>query len=200
MVHRTIKALRGRPLWTAAAAGAAVLLTGSVAAAADPAVVRGQGDLVSMPLTGGLAVVDARLEPLLVPGGSSDLVVTVRSRSAQPLTLDRVLLKSPPRDARPPGCVAKLTGPLRSGAGVTLTGEQRVVVGPGRAADLTVPSVLSLPASAAGGCGFRVTVEVRAVPAAPHSLPPTPEATPPTPVRTPPPPPVDCDPADPSCG
>jgi len=195
MVHRTINALRRRPLWTAVAAGAAVLLTGSVAAAADPVVVRGQGDLVSTPLSGGLAVVDARLEPLLIPGGSSDLVVNVRNRGAQFLVLDRVLLRSSPRDAHPSGCVAKLTGPLRSGDGITLTGEQRVVVGPGRAADLTVPSVLSLPASAAGGCGFRVAVEVRAVPTAPHSLPPTPEVTSP-----PPPPPADCDPVDPTCG
>jgi hypothetical protein len=203
-----------------------VLAAGSAAAAAT--VLHGRGDLVSEPLTGDLEVVDARLEPLLVPGGASDVTVRLRNRSTLTVMTDRVTLTSPLRDARPAGCGAKVSGPLL-GAGLQLTDDQRLVLAPGHAADLVLPSALALAPGATGGCGFRVQLDVRAVPAptrtptrpAPASpttspsLPPvtvTPEpptSEPPTSaaptgqpstVPTPPIPTLEpCDPVDPDC-
>jgi cell division septation protein DedD len=204
-----------------------LLATGSAAAAAAALVVHGKGELVSQPLTGDLAVVDARLEPLLIPGAASDLVLQVRNRSAFTVVADRVRLELPLQDTRPAGCAAKVSGPLLAPHGVALVGTRRVTLGPGRAKQVVVPSALSLAAGAKGGCGFRVVVDVQAIQASPTVTPPTtatttppttaPTTTPPTtPATTPaetipatvptsvavtPPtaPTLDCDPVDPSC-
>jgi len=206
-----------RTLWSTLIIAAAALVGGSAAVAA-PAVLHGRGELVSRPLSGDLEVVDVQLEPLLVPGGgSADLVLRVRNRSALTVAADRVRLLLPVRDVKPAGCFAKVSGPLLDPGGVVLAGDQRVVLGPGRAEQVVVPGALALAASGTGGCGFRVQVDVQGeqsaapttVPTAPTTRPtttaPTTDPTtaePPTiaPV-TPPPtmPAVDCDPADPTC-
>jgi hypothetical protein len=156
--------------------------------------VHGQGQLVSQSLTGGLEVVDAGLEPLLVPGRSSDLVVHVRNRGVHSVVADRVGLRLPLRDAKPAGCAAMVSGPLLGPGGVALTGSERTVVGPGWAGTIVVPSALSLATGANAGCGFKVTVDVRALQVPDRTPPPTsPTVSPPTM------PPIDCDPVDPTC-
>jgi hypothetical protein len=142
----------------------------------------GRGDLVSQPLGGDLEVVDVHLEPLLMAGASSDLVLQVRNRSTLTVIADRVRLLLPVRDTKPAGCITKVSGPLLDSAGLALVDDQRVVLEPGRAGQLLVPAALSLAAGATGGCGFRVQVDVQAVPSPPRTVPPTtgPSATPPT--------------------
>ncbi len=172
-----------RTLWGTLIIAAAALAGGSAAVAA-PAVLHGRGELVSRPLSGDLEVVDVQLEPLLVPGGTADLVLRVRNRSALTVAADRVRLLLPVRDVKPAGCFAKVSGPLLDPGGVVLAGDQRVVLGPGRAEQVVVPGALSLAASGNGGCGFRVQVDVQGVqsPAttAPTTVPTAPTTTPPT--------------------
>lgn len=182
-----------RPLWYGLGVLGALLISGS-AEAAVTTVVHGQGELVSQPLTGGVEVVGASLEPLLVPGRAGDLVVHVRNRGAYSVVADRVSLKLPLRDARPAGCVAKVSGPLLDRGGVTLAGAQRTVIGPGWAGEIVVPSALRLAAGADGGCGFKVSVDVRAL-VLPDRTPP-PSSPPVTPPSSPP---IDCDEFDPTC-
>jgi len=170
-----------RPTWWVLALLGVLMASGSAAAAAA-VVVHGKGELVSQPLTGDLQVVTARLDPLLVPGQASDLVIQVRNRSAFTVVADRVRLASPPREESPAGCLAKLSGPLlRETAGVKLAGGQRVALAPGRDGQVVVPGALSLATSAKGGCGFRVVVDVQAVRQAPTTTPPTTPTTTPTP-------------------
>src|SRR5882724_1350737 len=108
--HRTLRR-RVRPMWWVLALLGVLLASGSAAAAAA-VVVHGKGELVSQPLTGDLEVVDVHLDPLLVPGQASDLVLQVRNRSASTVVADRVRLAPPLRDGTPAGCLAKLSGPL----------------------------------------------------------------------------------------
>ena len=207
-------------MWSVLAFLGVLLATGSAALAAAVVVVHGKGELVSQPLTGDLEVVSVRLEPLLSPGAASDLVLRVRNRSTFIVVADRVRLLLPLREASPAGCAAKVSGPLLGPAGVVLVDDQRVTLAPGRAEQIVVPSALSLAASAKGGCGFRVSVDVQAVQAAPTPTPTTrptttptttpttaqPTAVPSTPqpddsTLSPPPtmPTLDCDEFDPNC-
>ncbi|GIM96811.1 hypothetical protein [Paractinoplanes toevensis] len=157
------------------------LLAGSSAAYAAVTALHGRGELVSQPLTGDLQVLDAQLEPLLVPGVASDLVLKVRNRSATNVIADRVRLLQPLLDVKPAGCLSAVSGPLLSPTGVTLLDERRVVLGPGRTETVVVPSALTLAAGAKGGCGFRVQVDIQAVKAPPTTNPPTTRpTTPPT--------------------
>jgi hypothetical protein len=197
-----------------------LLVTAGSAAAATGLVLHGKGELVNPPLAGDLEIVSLQLEPVLVPGGSGDLILSVRNRSTLTVMADRVRLDSPLRDARPAGCTTKISGPLLQKNGVLLIGRERIALMPGRVGQLSVPSALSLAPSAKQGCGFRVQVDVQAVEAVPTSPPPTvapsttspPQpTTPPPPTEAPPseggpttitPPPLpdpDCDPADPDC-
>jgi hypothetical protein len=216
--HPTRRRRRTGPLW-AFAVGAGVLLTAGTAGAATTLILHGRGELVSQPLAGDLAVLDVRLEPALVPGGSADLVLQVRNRSTVTVVADRIRLQLPLRDARPAGCAAKVSGALMQRAGVALVDDQRVTLGPGRAEQVVLPSALTLAASAKQGCGFRVVVDVQAVQADPRpTLSPTrptaqPTSPPPTvpppssptasPPRTATPPPLptldECDPVEPEC-
>ncbi|GIF20017.1 hypothetical protein BJ973_002078 [Actinoplanes tereljensis] len=180
-----------KKLWIALAVPVALLAGGSAAYAAVT-VIHGQGELVSQPLTGDIEVIDAQLEPLLVPGVSSDLVLTVRNRSAANVVADRVRLIQPLRDAKPTGCLTAVSGPLLSPFGVTLLDERRVVLGPGRTETVVVPSALTLAAGAKNGCGFRVLVDIQAVKAPPT----TPTTTRPT--TNTPTPPTDPPTSDPS--
>jgi hypothetical protein len=173
----------GRSGWLALSVGGAVLVTGSAAVAATAVLVRGEREIVSQPLTGDLQVVDARLEPWLIPGAASDLVVRVRNRGAKPVTLDRLKLKLPLRTPQPAGCTARVSGPLLAAAGMPLPAAQRVGVPAGREVSVTVPKVLTLAAAASSGCGFKVVVEVQAIQNQPTSAP---TATPTTAPTTPP--------------
>jgi hypothetical protein len=168
-----------RTLWGSLAVAAAALAGGSAAVAAST-VLHGRGELVSQPLSGDLEVADVRLEPLLVPGAAGDLVLRVRNRSALTVVADRVRLHLPMRDVKPAGCLAKVSGPLLDPGGVALVDGQRVVLGPGRAEQVVVPGALSLAASATGGCGFRVQVDVQAVQSPPTTSPATRPTTEPT--------------------
>lgn len=180
----------GRPAWLALAVGGAVLLTGSAAVAAAAVVVRGEREIVSQPLTGALQVTDARLEPWLIPGAASDLVVRVRNSSTKPVTLDRLKLKLPLRTPQPAGCTARLSGPLLATAGMPVPAAQRVSVPAGREVSVTVPKVLTLAAAATSGCGFKVVVEVQAVQNQPTTPPTTRPTTMPTTTAPSPPPPT----------
>ena len=202
-----------------------LLLTAGSAVAAARLVLHGKGELVNPPLAGDLEVLSLQLEPVLVPGGSGDLVLSVRNRSTLTVTADRVSLDTPLRDARPAGCAAKVSGPLLQKDGVTLSGDERVTLAPGHTGRLVVPAALSLAPSAKQGCGFRVRVALQAVQAYPTRPPATPATQPPTsrppaPTSPTPRPPTsqppsaepttaypptappslpDCDPADPEC-
>lgn len=189
-------AMRRMHRWVAGAAVVSVVAGGGAAYAA--VTLHGQAELVSQPIVqAGLAVNAARLEPALTPGDTSALVFTVRNTSGLTVVADRVTLKLPLRDAKPAGCTSRVSGPLLARRGLPLTGGERVLLGPGQNADVTVPGALSLASSATRGCGFRVTLDVQAVPGggAPATSPikgkpptgstvdPTqPVATPPTPV------------------
>ena len=167
----------GRSAWLALGVGGTILVTGSAAAAVAAVVVRGEREIVSQPLTGDLQVTDARLEPWLIPGAASDLVVRVRNRGAKPVTLDRLTLKLPLRTPQPAGCTARVSGPLMASAGMPLPAAQRISVPAGREVSVTVPKVLTLAAAASSGCGFKVVVEVQAVQNPPTTMP---TAVPPT--------------------
>jgi hypothetical protein len=105
----------------------------------------------------------------LAPGGSADLVVRVRNRGTVPVTADRITLESPLRDARPKKCTDRVSGPLLAHDGLILGGRQRVTVRPGTREWITVPGAVRLSRTAKGGCGFRVVMDVRAVPVPPKS-------------------------------
>ncbi|GAA2616779.1 hypothetical protein Adu01nite_30430 [Paractinoplanes durhamensis] len=182
----------------AAAVPAILLVVGSAAYAAG-AVLHGKGELVNQPLTGDLQVLDVQLEPQLVPGVASNLIVKVRNRSASHVIADRVRLVSPLRDAKPAGCLSAVSGPLLNPAGVLLYGaQQRLDIGPGITGEVVLPAALRLAAKAKNGCGFRVDVDIQAIAIPDRSLPPTTFPTsPPTTDPTPPTfPTIDPDPSD----
>lgn len=167
-----------RPLLFAAATAGGVLAGASVAVAATTVYVRGKTDMISQPLTGDLQVLDAHLDPMLLPGGTSGLVLRVRNRAAKPVTLDRVTLVRPLRSPTPSTCAGKLSGPLMATAGMPVPTGQRIRIPAGRDAAVTIPAVIKLASSATKGCGFRVTVQVQAVQDPPSSPTLTPSTNP----------------------
>jgi hypothetical protein len=173
-----------RPLSVLVFVGAALAFGSAGAYAA--VVLRGQGELVAEPAEwAGLQVDDVHLAAPLTPGGSADLILTVRNRSTVYATADRLVAPTPLREARPAGCTTKVSGPLLAKAGLKLTGAQRASLSPGSGQVITVPGALRLAATAKTGCGFRLTINVEAteLPRPPVVIPPT---FPVTPTPTPP--------------
>jgi hypothetical protein len=161
-----------RLLWMAPVIAIALLGAGSAAYAAGM-ILHGRGELVSQPLTGDLEVLDARLEPMLLPGATGNLILSVRNRSAADAVADRVRLLRPLRDVQPAGCLAAVSGPLLDPGGVSLAGLQRVTIRAGRTGEVVVPAALALAATAKNGCGFRVQVDIQAIQLPPKTMPPS---------------------------
>jgi hypothetical protein len=174
--------LRALPIGLSVLVG--VLIAGSAAAYAT-SVLHGRAELVAPAADlAQLQVSGVHLASPPRPGETVGLVFTVRNNTKAAVTVDRVIAQLPLRDARPAGCTSKLSGPLMSRSGFRLTGDQRVLLAPREQRQVTVPKVLMLSAAARTGCGFRVSVDVQAVPT-PHPTA-TPTNTPP--IGTSPPP------------
>jgi hypothetical protein len=141
-------------------AGLAVLVAAGTAWAAI--VVRGTGTVTAAAYQEqGLQVSDERLSETLVPGGSADLVFRVRNPNAFSVVVNRIGLASALRKASPAGCTSKLSGPLVRPGGYRLPATRQVTVGAGARVTVTVPDAVRLAASARGGCGFVVDIEVQ---------------------------------------
>jgi hypothetical protein len=183
------------PLWAVLviALGSALVLFAAVASAAI--ILHGRGVLEAPASTEqNLRVSDVRLSAPLRPGGTVDLLLSVRNPNAFGTRVDRITLVGALRKAKPAGCTSKVSGPVTKPAGYRLPAADQVLVGAGVKKDVVVHAAFTLAGSAKTGCGFTAEVDVSATQLTPTASPttanPTPASTsttsPAAPVTTPP--------------
>lgn len=214
------------PLWAVLflVFGSILIITAMAASAAI--ILHGRGLLDTAAVTEqDLQVSDVRLNRALVPGGTADLLFSVRNPNTYDARVDHVSLVGALRKAKPAGCSTKVAGPVTKPAGYRLPSAEQVLVGAGEKKNVVVHAAFTLAGSSKSGCGFTAEVDVSATQLPPTASPttenpttaptstppahdppssPTPPATvgTPTPDPTPPmtPPIIDCDAAvDPDC-
>lgn len=115
-----------------------------------------------------LQVSNTRLDRPLMPGGSADLLFSVRNPNAFGARVDQVTLVGALRKAKPAGCTTQVTGPVLKSGGYRLPPAEQVLVGAGAKKDVVVHAAFTLARSSKTGCGFTAEVDVSAT-----QLPPT---------------------------
>lgn len=120
-----------------------------------------------------LQVSNTRLDRPLLPGGTADLLFSVRNPNAFGARVDQVSLVGALRKANPAGCTAKVAGPVTRSAGYRLPSAEQVLVGAGAKKDVVVHAAFTLAGSAKTGCGFTAEVDVSATQLTPTASPTT---------------------------
>lgn len=165
--------------------GVGLLLMATAGAAAAAITLSGKGTLVAPAYHEKmLQVTDERLSRPLTPGGAADLLFAVRNPNAFPVRVDGVSLASAMSRAKPAGCTAKVSGPVRRG--FVFPAADRVTVPAGGRSEVRVPDAFRLARSALRGCGFTVDILVSATQGA--GAPPASTPAPPVPPVPPDPP------------
>jgi hypothetical protein len=205
------------PLWAVLSIVFGALLVLLAGAAFGAIILHGRGVLrVAAGQEQDLQVSDVRLSRPLMPGGASDLLLSVRNPNAFGTRVDRITLVGALRNAKPAHCTSRVGGPLTRTAGYHLPLADQVLVGAGVKKSVVVHAAFTLAGSAKSGCGFLAEVDVSATQLTPTASPavtgpvPAPTSTTPSvthslpPVTIPVTPPTqaggdDCDPVDPLC-
>lgn len=130
-----------------------------------------------------LQVGNIRLSKPLAPGGSADLLFSVRNSNAFGVRVDQLSLIGALRKAKPAGCTSKVTGPVTRRAGMRLPPAEQVLVGAGKQRNVVVHAAFILAKSARTGCGFTVEVDVSAT-QLPSTVSPTTDSPSPAPAST----------------
>jgi hypothetical protein len=183
--RRRARRRRLAPIWAVVAVGIGVGIILLAGGAFAWVVLHGRGELTAETYQEqDLQVTDVRLSAPLSPGGSADLLFSVRNPNAFAVSVDRVTLAGAMRKAKPAGCTSKVSGPLTNAAGYRLPAADRVLVGPGAQQAVVVHTAFRLAASAKAGCGFTVGVDVSATQLTPTASPTTVKPTTPGPTST----------------
>lgn len=167
--------------------GTIVLLTAAGVATAA-IILHGRGLLAAPAATDrGLQVSDIRLSRPLQPGGSADLLFSVRNPNPFGARIDQVALIGGLRKANPAGCTSRIGGPLIRSGGYRLPLTEQVLIGAGLKRNVVVHAAFMLAAAAKTGCGFLVQIDVRATQLLPTISPTTtkPSESPTTPTAEP---------------
>lgn len=132
-----------------------------------------------------LVVGTIRLTGPLSPGGTADVSVRVRNPNTFPVRVERATLLGGASRVSPPGCFAKVSGPLTVKAGYTLKPAEQVVIAPGQTKTVLLRKALALAASARAGCGFHIQLLIDATRQTPTIPPTSPGGGTPPPVESP---------------